>query len=440
MNREKRFRDILTHAWVYSPLYREIYSSAGIQEVDLKYIQLEDLPVVTKSDLLANFDEAVTDRNLKIKEIENWCRDLEDPLELYLDKYLLLGSSREESWIPLTMKNWRLYTTSAVQDLIPEQIIENRPFRSAFYFTSSMNSASSTSVMLASRSAHDVLSLFHTDPMEEVCARLNAFQPERLTGFPSLIARLLQCSEKGILQIKPKTIVVSGERLSSQIREAITDTWNAGIIDLYAASESLYIGIKKPHDDIYKVYQDLNLIEVLDANHKMVKTGERGRVFLTSLVNQTLPFIRYDMLDYAILGTKDSCAETLLSLDGKISDGLTVSTIGGWSLEIPVYVLNEINIPGLKQIQYLFHSSGHIEIQYTASGNIDQEVQDYFRALVGENFQAFTRLDINRVDFIANRSGSKFYKVIKHDEFDAQLISLGVHFYSQKPFYTPDLK
>jgi len=426
INREKRFREILKYAWSNSPLYREIYSNAGIKEQDLKYIQLENLPVVTKSDLMVRFDEAVTDRRLKIKEIKNWHEDLENPLDFYMDRYLIMncsGSSGYESWVPYTLKDWRLSTTSAVKDLISEQILKERPIRSAFYFTADRNSASGTNVILASRTTHDVLRLFQKDPIEEVCARLNAFKPERLTSLPSSIGWLLQWSEHGILKIKPKTVVVSGERLSSQVREAIYDTWNAEIFDLYATSESLYMGIRKPGNDEYKVYVDLNLIEVLDEDLRMVKTGERGRVFLTSLVNKTLPFIRYDLFDYATLGKKNFGAETLLSMDGRTYDGLTIPTINGGNHEIPVFALNEINIPKLKQIQYILHSPTHIEIQYIASENIDQEIEDYFKALVGENFQAITRLDINHVNHIANGADTKFHNVVRHDESRIQLNS-----------------
>ena len=186
MNREKRFRKILKFAWHNSPLYREIYSNAGIQEKDLEVVKLEDLPVVTKSDLMVRFDEAVTDRRLKIKEIKNWHNDLENPLDLYLDRYLIMncsGSSGYESWVPYTLKDWRLFTTSAAKDLLPEHIFKERPIRSAFYFTADRNSASGTNAILASRSAHDVLRLFQKDPIEEVCARLNAFKPERFNEF-----------------------------------------------------------------------------------------------------------------------------------------------------------------------------------------------------------------------------------------------------------------
>jgi len=436
MNREKQFREILKNAWRFSPLYREIYSSAGIQEGDLEYIQLEDLPVVTKSDLMDRFDEAVTDRRLERKKIKDWHKGLENPLDIYLDKYLIMENTRStgfESLVPHTLKDWHLFTTSAAADLMPEQIYLERPIRSAFYFTADRNSASGTNVMLASRSAHDVLRLFQKDPIEEVCARLNAFKPERLTSLPSSIGWLLRWSELGILQIKPKTIVVSGERLSSQIRELIHDTWNAEIFDLYAASESLYMGIRKPGRDDYKVYKDLNIIEVLDENLKMVETGERGRVFLTSLVHKTLPFIRYDMTDYATLGDKDFGAETLLSMDGKSIDGLTVPTVDGGSHEIPVYALNKFNIPKLKQIQYILHSPKNIELQYIASENIDQEVEDYFKTLVGENFQAITRLDINLVDHIANSSDTKFHIVVKSDESTVLLNSFSEQSNTRKP-------
>ena len=426
MNREKKFREILKFAWSNSPFYQEIYSGAGIHEKDLDSIGLEDLPVISKSELITRFDEAVTDRKLKIEEIKNWHKDLVNPLDIYLDNYLIMnnsGSSRYESLVPYTIKNWRLFTTSAATDLIPEQLSLDRPIRSAFYFSSKKNTASGTNVILASRSAHDVLRFFQKDPIEEVCSRLNAFNPERLTSLPSSIGWLLQYTELGLLKIKPKSVVVSGETLPNHIRDAIRHTWNAEIFDLYAASESPFMAIKKPGKDFYQIYKDLNLIEVLDENHKMVETGERGRVYLTNLENRTLPFIRYDMSDYASIGEKNFGAETLLSLDGKTIDGLRIPTIEGGSHEIPIYELTNIKVPKLKQIQYILHSPKDIEIQYIASENIDREVEYYFKTLIGENFRALSSLEVNQVNYIANSKDTKFHYVVKNDEPKVQFTS-----------------
>ena len=126
--------------------------------------------------------------------------------------------------------------------------------------------------------------------------------------------------------------------------EAIYDTWNSEIFDLYAASEFLYMGIRKPDKDDYKVYMDLNLIEVLDEDLKMVKTGERGRVLKTSLVNKTLPFIRYDMLDYATLGNKNFGLEPYkVWMEGRMMDSQSQPWMGV-AMKFR-FTVNGINIP-----------------------------------------------------------------------------------------------
>jgi amino acid adenylation domain-containing protein len=418
MNQELKLRELLKHAWGKSSLYRELYSEAGIQEVDLDHIPLEDFPVMTKSDVMLRFDEAVTDSRLKIDDLNVWIKNDKNPLNLYLDEYIVISSSAGSnisSFVPYTLKEWRYITTQAAQILFPEDFLELGPIRSAFYFASVGHWASATNVTLASRGFHDVLSLSVMDPVEEILAKMNAFQPTRLTTYASLLSWMIEWALDGKLNISPDTVVVTGDQMTHAMRSDIKKIWGAEIFDLYASAESIFSAIRVPHNETFKVLKDVVIMEVVDSNFKSVLPGECGRVLVTNLVQKSLPLIRFDMFDYATLGSSDFGADTLISLDGKSFDNLQVRSINGSIATIPVYQLGNLQIPQLKRIQYKPYSPDHIEINYISDENLDKEINLAFQTLIGSNYNAINRVDINSVPYLNSGNGTKFYNVLNPD-------------------------
>ena len=65
-----------------------------------------------------------------------------------------------------------------------------------------------------------------------------------------------------------------------------------------------------------------NYLEVLDKNNQPVREGEEGRVVVTNLFNYSMPLIRYEIGDLAILGPEMcSCGKmlpTLKKVNGRI--------------------------------------------------------------------------------------------------------------------------
>jgi phenylacetate-coenzyme A ligase PaaK-like adenylate-forming protein len=107
MTPARRFRQLLAYAWAQSPLYREIYAAHGIRERDLPHVALHDLPVVSKSDVMVRFDEAVTDSRLRLAQLEGWLQQDANPRRLYMDEYVVIhssGGSAIHSIVPCTLR------------------------------------------------------------------------------------------------------------------------------------------------------------------------------------------------------------------------------------------------------------------------------------------------------------------------------------------------
>src|SRR5689334_8453786 len=62
---QRRLRQLLHHAARHSPFYRQRFRG-----IDLAACSLADLPTLTKAELMAHFDEVVTDRGVTRAGVE----------------------------------------------------------------------------------------------------------------------------------------------------------------------------------------------------------------------------------------------------------------------------------------------------------------------------------------------------------------------------------
>ena len=82
----------------------------------------------SKADLMLRFDDAVTDPRLRKGELERWEQQDANPLNLYLDEYIIIQSAapskihgRVPGFVPYTREAWRymtclLYTSPSPRD------------------------------------------------------------------------------------------------------------------------------------------------------------------------------------------------------------------------------------------------------------------------------------------------------------------------------------
>ena len=92
-----------------------------------------------------------------------------------------------------------------------------------------------------------------------------------------------------MLNVKPSIVESCGEPLSPTDKEFIENTFECKLLNVYASTEFLYMGISKPeYGDMYLLEDDL--IFELHSDHTCV----------TNLFNFTMPLIRYRMEDILI--------------------------------------------------------------------------------------------------------------------------------------------
>jgi phenylacetate-coenzyme A ligase PaaK-like adenylate-forming protein len=128
--------------------------------------------------------------------------------------------------------------------------------------------------------------------IRQFCARIKKHKPRMIYSYPSSLIGLATFIRKwGIAGIKIKTIISSGEVLTSETRNLIEETFGGEVFNLYGTTEFPTIAEEcKEHNGLH-IFTDSYIVEFVN----------NGEIVITDLDNYTMPFIRYQTGDLGFL-------------------------------------------------------------------------------------------------------------------------------------------
>ncbi|MGZ8218531.1 MAG: phenylacetate--CoA ligase family protein [Methylomagnum sp.] len=142
-------------------------------------------------------------------------------------------------------------------------------------------------------------------PIDILAGWLRRFDPHYLLAYPSIVPALLD-----VLPDKPpalEEVRFISEPLDSGLERWLAEKWGVRCSDTYSANEVGYIAFRCPEQGNSHVQSESVMVEVLDDRGRMCGVGESGRVVVTSLHNQAMPLLRYDLGDYVTVGAACAC-------------------------------------------------------------------------------------------------------------------------------------
>lgn len=159
-----------------------------------------------------------------------------------------------------------------------------------------------------------------------------------------------------------------GETLAPEVRELCRRAWNVPLTDMYSTEEVGYIALQCPRSERYHVQSENVFVEILDDHDRPCQPGDVGRVVVTTLHNLAMPFIRYEIGDYAVAGEPCPCGRGLPVIERimgrqrnmvRLPDGTRhwpYFSLVNWGFAVPV-----------RQFRLIQHSLDHIDMQIVCS-------------------------------------------------------------------------
>jgi phenylacetate-CoA ligase len=329
-----RLKQVIAHAAAHSPYYREALGALGEGPK-----RLQDLPTLDKPLLMREFDRIVTDRRLNRAMVEE-----------HVGKY---GAA-----VPL-LERYRVFPTGGSTG-IRTLVVVSRPTRligiaNTLRWTRVMGIEDQTRVVSigAATPLHisnqisaelrggrpDAPVLDVTMPISQLVAALNAYRPEVLIAYASILRALVLEQMAGRLAIKPRCCGSICETLAPEIRRLVRDVWGAPVIDSYATTETGQIGTDCDRVTGIHVMEELVVLEVVDENYKPVPPGVTGeRLLITTLFNSVMPLIRYEITDrVAVTQAPCPCGRPhmrLLGIQGRAEEMLELPAKAGGTTRV----------------------------------------------------------------------------------------------------------
>ena len=300
-HRQAELRRLVRVAKDLSPWHRKRLSDVNPDEVDES--MLAELPVMTKGEVMANFDEIVTDDRLHLDVVEDHLDSLTSDAYLF-DRYHAVasgGSTGRRGVFVYDWDAWTVFYWSAlryeIRTLRQDADLAAAPARGAMVYA---HHATHVSGAMGQTFATGEVELHRypvTLPVDEIVAGLNTCQPTLLCGYPSVLYGLAKEARAGRLRIAPARLSCAGEPLLPEIRADLEEAWNVPVINLYGASE--FGGhVACGFGPGLHLSDDLAIFEPVDAAGRPVAPGVcSDKIYVTNLFNYSMPLIRYEVTD-----------------------------------------------------------------------------------------------------------------------------------------------
>jgi putative adenylate-forming enzyme len=312
---------------------------------------LAELPVLTKATLMDRFDEIVTDRSLRLADLESYLRALRGN-EPYAGRYWVSatsGSSGRRSIIPSNAREWATVIASYAR-ANEWAGIHADPLHPVSLAVVSSTTAWHQSARVAATVRSPFIASTRLDaaaPLKDIVESLNALRPDVLIGYASMIRTLADEQLAGRLRISPRAVNPSSEVLTTQTRSMVARAWQVAPFNVYAATETGGIAAECALHHGLHLFEDLVIPEVVDDAYRPVPPGHTGsRLLVTVLSSRTLPLIRYEMTDRVRLATAPAiCAlpfQRVQTIEGRTDDILALPGIGGGQVRIHPVVFHQI--------------------------------------------------------------------------------------------------
>ncbi len=362
---QQRLDTLVRHAVARSPFYRRLY-----QGLDTRSPDIVSLPTVTKAQLMANFDDWVTDRRLRLADLERHLDQLTGD-QLYLGRYRAMassGSTGHRGVFVYSRADWRVNLANFAR--INEELLDVHPrlpprLRAASVAATSPLHISARTGLTTSVGVNRVLRLDARRPLPELAAALGTFQPESLLGFPSVLALLADEQREGRLELRPTKVVTFSEVRTPEMEQAIRTAWGVEPFNWYGITEGGVLASDCSHHQGMHLFEDLFLVENVDDQGRGVPDGVVGhKLLVTNLFNLTQPLIRYEISDMVALESSPCpCGRRLrrvTSIEGRNDDILRLPAARGGEVAIHPFTLRSpfAHLPELRQYKVVNELDG----------------------------------------------------------------------------------
>jgi phenylacetate-CoA ligase len=392
---EHKLNNLLRHAYKHTQYYHRIFDQIGIvQGEHVNLSRIHEIPLLTKEIIRKHHEELISD---DFKD-RGWFYNTSggstgEPVRLIQDRQF-------QRWAKAT-NNYYYRNILNIDEPIVKKIIVWGSERDLF--TGTIGAKTKITNWLTNTIMLNSFKMTPND-IEKYISIINTYKPDLIRGYAGSLYEICRYAEINNLNIySPKVIVSAAETLNDDMRDQIERVFGKKLYNFYGSREvSNLAGECK--DGLMHSFAFWNYQELLDEHNLPVKQGEEGKVVVTNLFNYSMPLIRYEIGDMAVLGPEHcSCGKVLPTFEkitGRITDHFILKNGATVPAEFFIHLLGVVcNTGEIKQFQVVQEDYDRIRILAVIGVGLTEE----YRKNVESKIKVAVGLDCEITwDFVDN--------------------------------------
>lgn len=389
--RHRRIERLLAHARVHSPYFARALAGLGPEA------RLEDVPPTNKVEMMAHFDEWVTDREVTLGGVQEFTADLDNIGRRFCGRYGVYSTSGSTGNPSIVLWDRTMGDAMAAINVFRAiarrsdfSALMRRGFRTAGVYATGgffLGYSSARARTLASaRRRRTLTTISVLDPLSRIVDQLNLFQPAMLASYPSQLELLAFEQEAGRLHIDPVLIMAAGEHLDDSVRDRLARVFGCTVQTSYSCTEAGTIACECAHGRLH-VNDDWIVVEPVDADNEPVPDGSVAeKILVTNLANLVQPFIRFEITD-RVIRHREPCPcgarSPWLELEGRSDDIVTFDGADGPVRIAPLTLYAVLTrVKSIRRFQVLSHPGNRLELRLDCADSERTRAFESARALL----------------------------------------------------------
>lgn len=378
----KRVQELIKTAYFHTDFYKKKYDDAGIHPSDINtWEDFYQLPTVSKDEVI-EFGLDMADRRCDVDDLilSRSSGSTGQFVDLYFDAQHFI--TQEVQVIRMLKEFYPKYGPLDKELLI---YTSEYPFKSigGFYSVDYINNLCS---------------------VNEIYNKIKQVRPVIVAFYPSILRELIETYGEECNKLGIKAIITNSEHSSQREREHFEMVMGCPVFDEYSSEEISGIA----HQCVQKNYhmeQDSSIVEIMDVDEDVrLALGEQGEIVGTSLINFSMPLIRYRQGDIGTVSPEScTCGKTapiFEKLSGRKNSSLKRpdgSLIPSGRVLDWTYGLVLTEDVDVVQFQITQYALDEIVVSILPGKNFDFEkdptiIKDGFKYTFGENLNPFVKL------------------------------------------------
>ena len=413
---QQRLHELVAYARDHSPWLARHYANLP------ENFTLTDLPIVYKKDMLENYDDYVTDRDIHMQDVLKYVERPVEDTSLLLGQYSALRTSGSTgNPLPMVRDDYhnKIHGQMMAQRLmggIPMEVLSLKRHHHASVIHLA-HGASSYNAFLRTKAAfpevaHNLIGLSCLDSINHLVEQLNEFQPTTLTGYPSMLVPLAVEQMKGNLKLDVKMVCTSAEMLTEKDYQVMREAFHCPILNNYCMTEGGEVAMTRGSSHLH-INEDWVIVEPVDKD--MNPMGETDKwsagLLITDLSNYVQPIIRYFVSDVVRINRKpvDDCNLPCLEIRGRMFDNYTIC---GKTFSVAGLVTESEVWPHLIKYQFVQTDDETIQLRGLCSADSNPEevlggLSSHLKQFLAQHGCPDAKVEWSPEPFIPNKRGGK---------------------------------